>query len=79
VLPAPPVEKSRPAPARRKEDGFTIGRRPSGRVGVVAIDPGSESDYDVEDIEQDAWLASIAVESKVTGDTWDRDHPGDRG
>ena len=66
ALPAPPRAKSRPSPSRRKEHGFTVGRRHSGRVGAIEIDPESETDYDEEDIEQDAWLASVVMESKVT-------------
>jgi hypothetical protein len=60
------MAKARPSPARRKEHGFTVGRRQSGRVGAISIDPESEPDYDEQDIEQDAWMASVVMESKVT-------------
>ena len=53
-LSAPPRAKARPAPARRKEYGFSIGRRQSGRVGEISSDPDSEPDPDEQDIELDA-------------------------
>ena len=51
----------------RKEYGFTIGRRQSGRVGEIPSEPESEPDYDEQDIELDAWMDSVMVESKATG------------
>ena len=65
-LPAPPRAKARPSPVRRKEHGFTVGRRQSGRVGEISDDPESEPDYDEQDIELDAWMSSVVVESKAT-------------
>ncbi len=65
-LPAPPRAKARPSPARRKEHGFTVGRRQSGRVGEIPSDPESEPDYDEQDTELDGWMASAVMESKAT-------------
>ena len=65
-LPAPPRAKARLATARRREYGFRIGRRQSGRVGEISSEPDSEPDPDEQDMELDAWMASVAVESKST-------------
>ena len=65
-LPAPPRSKPRPAPAMRREYGFSIGTRQSGRVGAIPSEPDSEPDPDEQDMELDAWMASVAVESKST-------------
>ena len=60
VLPAPPKEKARPSPVRRKEYGLTVGRGQSaGETNTcsdpaastaIATDPGGEPGYDEQDI-----------------------------